>query len=498
MAFLPYPMGCFFNSISVPVLCAWLGALSMSSAFAKVVVSVLRRRRNAYPIALAATLSFILLPLTASRLEAQILPGVVSDIVDGSTLDDVVDSLNLPPALTAQLDAVCADVTSAGCQSAVQQLLSAVPPTLTGLLQVPSQLSSALDSACDSLPLSQQCTTLLNQAAISLPSSNQFIASTLASGATFTNQQVTDFALASIAVLPASQTEGTLRSVSPTVATFGISGVARTDHDGFRVQSGAFDGRSVSFEALDAGATLGVRFDASNAVNLPKDFLTIGLFGNYTGTEIDFESTRALRELGFRNTGDASLDSGSGGMYGLLTNGEVYGLLLGSGQFGSADVTDSVLNSRSSFDTSGVATSALVGTVLPMGGAKLDLRGGLNYVDLRADNHTDSAGVRFSEGRIEDFSGTASARLFTNWLYRDTVIRPFLQAGVDYRFDYNNEIEVENVNFHFEEGSTTVFGRAGMDFDIKDRVQAYLALRADHNEDFDTLSGQAGLTFRFN
>ena len=66
--------------------------------------------------------------------------------------------------------------------------------------------------------------------------------------------------------------------------------------------------------------------------------------------------------------------------------------------------------------------------------------------------------------------------------YRDTVIRTFLQAGVDYRFDYNNEIEVKNEIF-----------------DIKDRVQAYLALRADHNDDFRyPYRAKGGLTFRFN
>jgi len=37
-----------------------------------------------------------------------------------------------------------------------------------------------------------------------------------------------------------------------------------------------------------------------------------------------------------------------------------------------------------------------------------------------------------------------------------------------------------------------------MDFDVGDYVQAYLAFRADHNEDFDTVAGQLGLTIKLN
>ena len=63
---------------------------------------------------------------------------------------------------------------------------------------------------------------------------------------------------------------------------------------------------------------------------------------------------------------------------------------------------------------------------------------------------------------------------------------------------YENEIRVDNVEYSLDEGRTTLFGRVGMDFDIADYVQAYLAFRADHNEDFDTVGGQLGLTVKLN
>jgi hypothetical protein len=53
---------------------------------------------------------------------------------------------------------------------------------------------------------------------------------------------------------------------------------------------------------------------------------------------------------------------------------------------------------------------------------------------------------------------------------------------VDYRFHYENEIDIEAVDFSFDEGRTTLFGRVGIDFDIGDRSQVYIAFRADHND----------------
>lgn len=221
-----------------------------------------------------------------------------------------------------------------------------------------------------------------------------------------------------------------------------------------------------------------MRFDASKALGLPKDTLTLGAFGNYTNSEIDL----LLRELGFRHTGDASLDSGSAGGYALLTDGRFYGLGLASGQFGDASVRNALSDAHANFDTSGFASSLAGGVVLPAwSSSKVDLRAGLNYFDIRTDRHTDSAGLTFGEGHVEAFSGTLSVRLFNTLVYGRTVVQPFVQAGVDHRFDYNNDIRVEGVNFSFEEDPTTVFGRVGMDFEVDQSVQG-LSLRARRSQ----------------
>ena len=167
------------------------------------------------------------------------------------------------------------------------------------------------------------------------------------------------------------------------------------------------------------------------------------------------------------NAGDASLNSGSGGGYTLLTNGRIYGLALASGEFGSASVDDAILNSHSGFDTTGFASSVIGGVVLPAGPAtKLDFRAGLNYLAARADNHTDSAQIHFRDGKVDESSGTLSVRLFSTWIRGQTVMRPLCARRGGLPLSLRERDEIENVKFSFNEGRTTLFGRVGMDFDI--------------------------------
>jgi len=382
-------------------------------------------------------------------------------------------------------------------------------PLDLSLLTLDLDLIEALDAALNpaaSAPINcvpSACITFVEALAAQTVNSQQVVATALTSASLQTTQQVTDFALSSTllnASVSAFGSAATMRSITPTVATFGISGVSHTSHDGFLATAGGTRiGRTPEFDSLDVGGTLGMRFDASKALGLPKDTLTLGAFGNYTNSEIDLESTPLLRELGFRHTGDASLDSGSAGGYALLTDGRFYGLGLASGQFGDASVRNALSDAHANFDTSGFASSLAGGVVLPAwSSSKVDLRAGLNYFDIRTDRHTDSAGLTFGEGQVEAFSGTLSVRLFNTLVYGRTVVRPFVQAGVDHRFDYNNDIRVEGVNFSFEEDPTTVFGRVGMDFEVDQSVQAYLSVRGDHNEDYDAIAGQVGLTFKLN
>lgn len=434
--------------------------------------------------------------------------GVGERTRDGGLAGPVVTCTSVP------LSTACANLLNGLALQNLVEAIENVPSEALGILpelvtpiisalDLPADVASVVGSTCTSLPLSTACANLLNGLVLQGPAAQQVVTNAVALSNLQTNRQITDFALSDAVgdgLVPASDSAAVLRTISPAVKSFAISGVSHTDHDGFVVKSPrAINARTPEFDTLDAGITLGMRFDASKALNLPVDSLTGGVFGSYTNSDLDFDSNAVLRKFGFRNAGDASLNSGSGGGYTLLTNGRIYGLALASGEFGSASVHDAILDSNSDFDTAGFASSLIGGVVLPAGPtAKFDLRAGLNYLAVRADNHTDSAQIDFRDGKVDEFCGTFSGRLFTTWIRGRTVVRPFVQGGVDYRFHYENQVEVENVEFSFEEGRTTLFGRVGMDFDIGDRAQAYVAFRGDHNEDFDTVAGQVGFTLKLN
>ena len=374
-------------------------------------------------------------------------------------------------------------------------LSDAIIPILNNV-QLPGNVADTISAICPTLPLSSECSALLQAVGVQAPTPQQIILNASSAATLQSNLQVADFALSG-GLLPPTQSPAVLQTLSPTLTSFGISGVSHTSHDGFQIE-GPIGGRTLGFDSLDIGVTLGFRVDASKALTLPADTLTLGVFGNYTNSDIDVDSSQAFRELGLTNVGDATLNNGSVGGYLLLTNGAFYGLGLASGEFGEARVDDGPFQS-SNFDTSGFASSLLGGALLSLGPlTKIDFRGGLNYLTANAESHVGFGDLRFSDGEIDQFSGAFSARLFATWEYGRTVVRPFVQGGVDYRFHYDNHVEIEGVKFSFDEGLATVFGRAGVDFDIGNRSQLYFAVRADHNEDFDTVAGQAGLTIRLN
>ena len=374
-------------------------------------------------------------------------------------------------------------------------LSDAIAPILNNV-QLPGNIADTISAICPTLPLSSECSALLQAVGVQAPTPQQIILNASSAATLQSNLQVADFALSG-GLLPPTQSPAVLQTLSPTLTSFGISGVSHTAHDGFQIE-GPIGGRTLAFDSLDLGVTLGFRVDASKALTLPADTLTLGVFGNYTNSDIDVDSGQAFRDVGLTNIGDATLNNGSVGGYVLLTNGAFYGLGLASGEFGEARVDDGPFRS-SNFDTSGFASSLLGGALLSLGPlTKIDFRGGLNYLTANAENHVGFGDLRFSDGEIDQLSGAFSARLFATWEYGRTVVRPFVQGGVDYRFHYENHVEIEAVKFSFDEGLATVFGRAGVDFDIGDRSQLYFAVRADHNEDFDTVAGQGGLTIRLN
>jgi hypothetical protein len=281
------------------------------------------------------------------------------------------------------------------------------------------------------------------------------------------------------------------------LSMFAVSGVTSLSHDGYRSSSSlpGGTGTTPAFDETDVGLTVGLRWDASRHFDLDKNSLTFGLIANYTHTDIDLGTNDVLAPF-FDKTGSADVDSWSVGTFGLITDGWKYGLLTVTGTFGAPETENYVLGSTADFNTAGIAVSAMSGVLVPLGGSTLDLRGGLNFIHASADNFTDTAGVHFSNAELEEISGTVSARLFRVVRLETGAFRPFIQGGLTQRLHYSNDVDVDGVTFSFDDADTTLFARAGVDFDIDRTFQAYVAVRGDASSSMEAIAAQVGLTFK--
>jgi hypothetical protein len=277
---------------------------------------------------------------------------------------------------------------------------------------------------------------------------------------------------------------------------FMISGYKHLSHDGYSVSSsfGPATGKGPEFEEDNYGLTLGTRFDGSGIFGTEKGSVTFGVLANYTHTDIE-TGVAGANLPGVFKSGSASIDSWSIGGYGMVTDGHRYGLVTVNGTFGSPE-TDNPIAATADYGTFGFAASAVTGVLVPLGGAKLDLRGGLNYLHASSDDYTDSLGSHYTDARMEEFSGSLSARLFGVVRVDEYNVRPFVQGGINHRFYYENEITVDNATFAFDDADTSIFARAGIDFDINKSVLAYLAVRGDASEDMRAIAAQLGVTFK--
>ena len=303
-----------------------------------------------------------------------------------------------------------------------------------------------------------------------------------------------------VAVDPASAAAalGPFSASSPGSASsmFMVSGYKHLSHDGYTVSS-AFapaTGKGPEFDENDYGLTLGTRFDGSDVFGAQKGSVTFGVLGNYTHTDIDVGGLPGFPGSG--KSGSVKIDSWSAGGYGIVTDGSRYGLVTVTGTFGSPSTDNALLPATADYSTFGFAASAMSGVLVPVGGAKLDLRGGLNYLHASSDDFTDSIGSHYTDAHMEEFSGSVSARLFSVVRVEEYSVRPFIQGGVNQRFHYENEITIDNATFHFDDADTSVFARAGIDFDVDKAIQAFLSVRGDASEDMRAIAAQIGFTIK--
>jgi hypothetical protein len=274
-------------------------------------------------------------------------------------------------------------------------------------------------------------------------------------------------------------------------------------HSGFSYKASTGDsvisGSTLPIHSSDRSMMPGVLIDVSSPLGLKRGTLHIGLTAGYSESELEIRGDAALRSLGILDAGSANLRAWSVGGFALLTARPWYTGVAGGGSWGEAEVENSVLGSKSDYDGSSLTGSWFVGAITPLNQHfRLDVRGTLGYHRTQGDAHQDSLGLAFGEHVIERLDASLSARLIAVIPAGTFTLRPYLQAGVAHRLHYVNELQIQGIDFAFDDADTSVFTAGGIDVDIADWLQLSAGVRQDHSPDYDYLSGRFGILLKLN
>lgn len=281
--------------------------------------------------------------------------------------------------------------------------------------------------------------------------------------------------------------------------TFGTS-----NHGGYQFRAGSGDnvvtGTTLEMRTSQRSEMPGLLWDASTLAGLRPGTLHFGVNGGIAESDLDVRGNSALRSLGITQAGTGNLKSWSAGGFALLTTRAWYTGAAAGGSWGRAETENYVTGARSDYDGSSFTSALFAGTIVPVmsDDVRLDLRVTLGYQRTVGEAHNDTVGITYSDHTVETFDGSLSARLFGVVRLPSLTLRPYVQAGVVHRFHYLNELQIQGIDFSFDDADTSVFFASGLDFDISSRLQLSAGVRHDRSPDYDSLAGRLGVLLKLN
>jgi hypothetical protein len=262
--------------------------------------------------------------------------------------------------------------------------------------------------------------------------------------------------------------------------------LGETWHDGYKGLLPNQAGTS-SFRTGEATAF------GSSFYKLPRSFLDgqvqIGVFGGYDSLSVKYASADA------KSNNESFLFGG----YGLYTRGANYIMATVAGAEGETRQND---GGASLYDTHAFFLSLVGGHVHQLGFAaplKLDVRGGVSYMDASGDRYTDPAGQAYSTN-VDGWSGSVSATLFAEKPFASgALLRPYIKGEVREQFSYDNTIEGGNSSHacKFGEASTAGIFEAGLDY-VLPSVVFNAAVFDESATDRITVGGKLGAKIKLN
>jgi outer membrane autotransporter protein len=236
---------------------------------------------------------------------------------------------------------------------------------------------------------------------------------------------------------------------------------------------------------------------SGQAITAATAIFHIGISAGVSESQLDIRGDSTLRGLGITDVGSANIRAWSVGGFALLTTRAWYVGTAAGGSWGKAQTENAVIGAESDFDGSSLTSSLFVGTIVPLPqDLRIDVRGTLGYHRTQGDAHHDTLGIAYGEHVLEHLSGTLSARLFTVIPAGAHTLRPYVQAGVTHRFYYANDVNIQGVDFSFDDADTSLFAAGGIDLEINDWLQLSAGVRQDHSPDYDYVSGRFGVLLK--
>ncbi len=262
------------------------------------------------------------------------------------------------------------------------------------------------------------------------------------------------------------------------------AGLGETWHDGYK--SLLPNHEETSAFRTEEAAAFGSAF-----YKLPQPFLygqlQLGVFAGYDSLHVTYSSTAA------KSYNESFLFGG----YGLYTSGSNY--IMGTAAGAEGQTHD---GGPGTYGTHGVFASLVGGHVYQLDGAaplKLDVRGGVSYMDASGDNFTDPAG-QVSSTSANGTSGSLSATLFFEKSSTGgALFRPYIKGEVREQFSYNNTIECKTLasTFEFGQADTTGVFEAGLDY-VLPNVTFNASVYGEAASDQTTIGGKIGAKFKLN
>lgn len=258
-------------------------------------------------------------------------------------------------------------------------------------------------------------------------------------------------------------------------------------------------GDTAGFSSTECSVIGSVAFDFSEAeIFGAGSQFSVGLFGGYANLDIDFDLTDAAAALDITEGNHSKNNSWLVGGYATVVKDGFYAVGSGAYMAGKTEITDRIEAAFADYDNSAYSASLTVGKYMALSGTwNIDVRGGLQYVDHTGDAFVDSVGNEFSESKVNYWQGQVSVGLFGAIPVNDVIYRPYVRAGISSKFGGESTINVNGVDFDFDNDDVLFNTSAGVNVLLSEKLNLNTEIFGDFGSDETTVGGKIGLKYQF-